>query len=538
MPIAQRAPMQLSRASISSHRIRYVVIAFALVLATQLFAVIVSGSSAKNSSVAVAEDAIERESDTAIESILRHLDPAEQSVEITTRLVMSDLLETANSGLERYLYTQLAVMPQMTGAFIGYPDGSFVFVSIEGTGYRSKRISVAEERTVIEEHFDSSFNLESTAALELDAYDPTARPWYSLATASDELVWTEPYVFFSSQQPGVTASKAIRVGGEVVAVVGVDVELSGLAAFLDDLSLARDGEAFVVSENRVLGAPTTYETSSRIGSDGEFRLLTTDELGVPVVAQSTSVQRVANGGSHDLVLSRPFPADQGLPWSVVVRAPEASFTGLVSQQQQMTLLISVGGGFLVVLALLILWRSSRPIGDLHEHASTDALTGLANRRSIDQRGVQLIDQLAVGEQLSVMVLDLDGFKTLNDQHGHHTGDKALRIVGRLLLEATRDADLVGRLGGDEFIVAQSVRNTGEAVEGARRVLDHLTERLSVEFPESNLGVTSGIAVSDGQVRAFADLVMEADVALLNGKADYKGMLQLSSRMVSAAITAR
>ena len=121
----------LPRSLRRSQRNKFVVVALSLIVVIQLMAVAVSGFTARQSSIAVAEDAIARDGDTTIESILRHMEPAEQSVEVTSRLLGSNLLDTSNPGLERYLYTQLTVMPQMTGAFVGYPDGSFVFVATE-----------------------------------------------------------------------------------------------------------------------------------------------------------------------------------------------------------------------------------------------------------------------------------------------------------------------------------------------------------------------------------------------------------------------
>ena len=89
---------------------------------------------------------------------------------------------------------------------------------------------------------------------------------------------------------------------------------------------------------------------------------------------------------------------------------------------------------------------------LHERLGKDELTGLANRARVHQR---LTDELATpgrGPRPAVLYLDLDGFKAVNDRHGHAAGDRVLRTVAQRLRRATRATDTVGRLGGDEFAV--------------------------------------------------------------------------------------
>ncbi len=526
------------RRLVRSPRAAYLVVAIVLLVIVQLTAVVATGVSARSNSIAVARDAISRETDTTIESILRHLEPAEQSVDVTSRLIDAGLLDMSDPALERYLFTQLAVMPQMTGAFVGFPDGSFVFVSRDGDGFRTKRIAVDGERTVEGRGYDAAFELRSTEQLLDDTYDPVERPWYAGAVDVDGISWTEPYVFFSSGNPGVTASEAVRDDrGRVIAVVGVDVELSGLDAFLDDLAVAESGEAFVISGSTVIAAPTSYDAHAQVDDDGGLRLLTIDELGVPALQQDVdeAVQSISNDGRAELVLHRTFPAEHGVAWSVVVRAPESSFTSVVAAQQRLALWIVVGGGVIVLLGALLLVRVTRPISQLHAWASTDPLTGLVNRRRLGEEATKMADRLGGDERMSVLLLDLDGFKELNDRFGHHTGDRALELVARELRELTRRDDIVARLGGDEFVVVQRVREVGEGVQSARRILQRITDRLRDHLPHSAIGATGGITVSDDAVTEFEMLLLEADAALINAKIDYKGMLQLADRLVTASM---
>ncbi len=103
-------------------------------------------------------------------------------------------------------------------------------------------------------------------------------------------------------------------------------------------------------------------------------------------------------------------------------------------------------------------------------AATDPLTGLANRRSLEQ---QVQDLTRAGTRYSVAYGDLDRFKLLNDDHGHETGDRALRLFARVLQESVRDVDIVARWGGEEFIV---ILPSTSATNGAK-ILERVQEEL-------------------------------------------------------------
>ncbi len=537
-PTASSPDRRLTRPVRSSKRLRALVIgaaALALVL-LQLFALTATGVAARRASINVGRDAIGRVGDTTIQSILRHLEPAEQSAGVTSRLLADNLLDLGDPGLERYLYTQLAVMPQMTGAFVGFPDGRFVFVSREATGFRSKRIETAGGRSVAISHYDQTFSFQSSEYPTDDTYDPRTRPWYPLASTHPDLAWTDPYVFFSSGKPGVTAARAVRRGDELVAVVGVDVELSGLATFLDNLPVARSGQAFVVSGSNVVAAPNDFSEQTAVGADGKLRLLTVQELGVPALLEGIGgpARSITVGGGKDLVLHRAFPSTVGPAWSVIVRAPENDFTAPVRRQERATLWISIGGGALLAAGLLLMLRVTRPLVTLHDLASTDPLTGLSNRRALAETAEQLmVSARSDGSAVAVLVLDLDGFKALNDRHGHAVGDLALARVAATLRSNTRPRDVVARVGGDEFVVVQRAGAPADAVARAQRVLAAVQAALTdLDVAAGTLSASGGLALSGPAPTTLEALLAQADDALLAVKRTDKGRLEVARQVAS------
>jgi diguanylate cyclase (GGDEF)-like protein/PAS domain S-box-containing protein len=153
---------------------------------------------------------------------------------------------------------------------------------------------------------------------------------------------------------------------------------------------------------------------------------------------------------------------------------------------------------------------------LTERAVRDPLTGLANRTLLLERlrGV-LARDARTGQSTAVLFLDLDGFKAVNDQHGHSFGDEVLIAIARRLAAAVRPSDTVARIGGDEFVVL---------VEGAdddvvHTVVERLRAAVSEPLPTLDLqmGVSIGVALSargEGQPRA---LLTAADAAMYQEK---------------------
>jgi len=132
----------------------------------------------------------------------------------------------------------------------------------------------------------------------------------------------------------------------------------------------------------------------------------------------------------------------------------------------------------------------------------------------------------------VLTLDLDHFKELNDCHGHHIGDHALVVVAEQLNALPRRGDMVGRLGGDESVVAIPVDSVPTGIDLTTRILTRLTDAISSALPQCELGVTGGMTVSDDVIVDFDELLIEADAALLQAKTEAKGMMFVADRVVA------
>ena len=157
---------------------------------------------------------------------------------------------------------------------------------------------------------------------------------------------------------------------------------------------------------------------------------------------------------------------------------------------------------------------------LAHEATHDSLTQVANRKaSLTHLEESLARTGRSGATLAVLFIDLDGFKEVNDQHGHPAGDAVLWALGKRISQAVRAGDHVGRLGGDEFlIIAEPVEGAGEALALAKRVADEASKPMAVGETTVVVTLSIGVAVSEPLTGLTAtELLHDADLAVYRAK---------------------
>ncbi|MFK5956822.1 MAG: diguanylate cyclase [Planctomycetota bacterium] len=237
--------------------------------------------------------------------------------------------------------------------------------------------------------------------------------------------------------------------------------------------------------------------------------------------------RAATSGEVDAVLlDRHLDMEKSVEWALAVQeqAPEMpviscaaiSITDLAKRlRKAMDRNQQVGSSDEV-------WRR------IEEIALRDSLTGVLNRRAFERFGNQEFDRARrYGFPLSLVLFDLDHFKSVNDKLGHPAGDRLLQVFASYLQTATRQSDMVARIGGDEFALLMSHTDGAGAFVLTQRLRDavelHLREVLPPMDPMP--GVSAGLTIyPDHEVERFEDLVAAADEALYRAKRSGKGCL--------------
>jgi diguanylate cyclase (GGDEF)-like protein len=482
--------------------------------------------------------------DTTADNTRRFLEPAEHSATLSRELLERGVLRASDTvGLERYFLAQLHSNPQLAGIYLGQPNGGFVFVKRDGAGFSSKFIGFdSGARQVSRVSRDANLNILKRETLPSDTYDPRSRPWYRAANRAGATIWTDPYVFFTSKRPGVTAASPVMRANNMIGVIGVDIEISGLSSFLNDVPLSEHGRAFIVDRN---GTAVAFPKLDWVGREFSDELPKANMVGGAVVQSMLST-----GSSRDLPLStnpmgmssfevgqdgyfgilRPFTIGNGTSWLIGVHAPSQDFMQeFAAQNAQQNSRIAWIFGLTCLLAWPLIFGVTLPFTNLQRQATIDDLTGLPNRAEFMRQAARTIKQLHRQRRSAVIaILDLDGFKQVNDQFGHQSGDEVLSIVGQRLQMASRDSDLIGRLGGDEFALLLPDVRAEDAQAFVARIRASLCDQpIRSSLGEHRIGATIGVTVLERAV-SLPELLAQADQALLGGKTKSKNQTYLAA----------
>lgn len=265
--------------------------------------------------------------------------------------------------------------PEFSGIFVGESDGSFVFVNRDGVLLRTKTIVTVPERSVELEWRDSTGTVVRRDVDPDDQYDPRMRPWYTVASASSEVAFTPPYIFFTAREPGITAAAAYRrADGSVRGVAGVDISVADLSQFLGGLETTRRSQALIVDADGAVIAHSDPTKLLRQAEDGSLQLTRVAELEDPV-GRAGVAAIIAGGGTPDQAAAIRFDVEgvsylgafapiggDGPDWTVVVLAPEADFLGLIDRRGVRSMAAAILGT--VAAALIGIFAARRITGPM------------------------------------------------------------------------------------------------------------------------------------------------------------------------------
>ena len=343
-----------------------------------------------------AHQVMDNVSSEAIDRSVRFLQPAETAAELTRKLANNNIVSQRDrTSMERYFFEQLKLYPQFSGIYFGSTNGDFVYVnrdnSFSDLGFRTKIIENQPDNRKVQLIWrNPEFHRLSEKLDPADEYDPRSRPWYKKALNRNRLVWTEPYIFFSSQQPGITISSPVYNAGQrdsVSGVIGVDIEISQISSFLAHLKIGQHGSAFIIdTHGRVLAYPDSrkIKRQSYNRNKTSFNLIT--ELDDPIARAafqsldlplSNNYQldekkftRFSHDGIYYQAVFTPFQQHQW-PWIIGIYVPEDDYLGVFHENQRLNLYLALGIAIIASLLGLVLARSlSRPIIQLGQQSRT------------------------------------------------------------------------------------------------------------------------------------------------------------------------
>jgi diguanylate cyclase (GGDEF)-like protein len=220
---------------------------------------------------------------------------------------------------------------------------------------------------------------------------------------------------------------------------------------------------------------------------------------------------------HGAVFLAPIPLASILPDD---RGAVTAASGWIAVFALEVMLYLVGSAFMVLVL-----TKERTVRFYKVAALTDDLTGLLNRRGFYEAAEQLMARRAkLAVPVCALVLDLDDFKLVNDRFGHATGDAALRVFGKTVTASTRTTDIIGRLGGEEFVALLPGPIEGAMIVAERVRAAFQLAGASVAGCPLNVTVSIGVASALGQVD-IAVLLARADAALYRAKQNGRNRIE-------------
>ena len=163
-------------------------------------------------------------------------------------------------------------------------------------------------------------------------------------------------------------------------------------------------------------------------------------------------------------------------------------------------------------------QARRDLGVMASLAHTDPLTGLPNRRGLNAALGETLPHAGPGHLVALYVLDLDGFKPVNDRFGHDVGDELLVAVAQRLRAHIRSSDVVARVGGDEFVLmATALPDERSAHELGVKLCDAFVPPFEVAGESVRVGLTAGYALAPLDGHEAVALLKRADAAMYAGK---------------------
>lgn len=414
-----------------------------------------------------------------LERVLDHLKgflSAPQNVlKENARLLADGLLDHRDpEQLKRHFLRQNIDFGSFNSVYFGNPDGGVVVGGVEPDGTTFYTITTEDFRAgPFSKYKTDQYANPKELLLTLPSFDARTRPWYKAGLAAKNATWNDIYILFTGHEMAINPSRAVRTeDGRVLGVVGVDIFLSGIARFLNDLHRDQAGHTFIFEKLGLLVASSSDEVPFKISADGKTkaRIRVTESSIKEISAGSAAILRLAGGlqavtayqssefeiaDERYFVEVAPFQDEYGLSLLVATVLPESAYMSGLKQHTANTIaLIAVA---LIVMALVAYWlaqRITRPISELTHsidemsrgHLSTELDSG--RNDEIGQLS-QSFNRMAGRLQASFADVDEREEKLKNAVESLRSANTALRISENRLNQLVQSqTDIICRFTAD------------------------------------------------------------------------------------------
>jgi diguanylate cyclase (GGDEF)-like protein len=306
--------------------------------------------------------------------------------------------------------------------------------------------------------------------------------------------------------------------GELLGVVGVGVEMSNIAALLQQTQKTYGRVVYMVDESGLVQAHSDMDIIEKRSIRTSFGI---DKIADSILSSKVETLDTHYDGEHGRVLltSRYIP---DIKWYIIVEQDESASLKIVRILLIRTILIGL------IASLLALMISIRVVNkynqNLKDSSRLDHLTRISNRMDLDQK---LLAEFAMcqrnGGTFSILMIDLDNFKDINDTYGHIAGDETLINFSKVVNTLKRPTDIFGRWGGDEFLLILPKTTGAEGVSIGNQLRSKIAG--CGEFPSFLVTISVGVAELKGS-DTLESLLSRTDKALYKAKVAGKDQVYL------------
>lgn len=332
---------------------------------------------------------------------------------------------------------------------------------------------------------------------------------------------SDPLESSVDQQTRVILSVPIYKNNQVIGVVGGSYNVTKLGNMLFDDLFDGQGKSFIVDQDgNLITRDKKYEKKHNIKTiDNLFDICDEKEVKTDFNQQESDLIQIQTKKNKSLYLAySPLKInDWMICYIVPVHVAQESYTFIKHYE---TLLATFLGLIVLSLMIYLAHSNSRENKYLIHLSEIDPLTSVFNKETTQK----LIDQkLKNHEQFCFLILDVDDFKSVNDNYGHAVGDKVLKNLSDLFKNHFRQTDIVGRIGGDEFIIL--IKGEHIAESRIQSLLQKVNALKIEELQDFKLSISVGMAFAPSNGTTFMELYRHADHALYQtkrtGKNNYK-----------------
>ena len=398
-------------------RFTFASVLFAGVLITAITIIALSYFSSKANTLTVADGMMQQVAHLAHERITRYLEPVAQTVEMTHDHFEAGILDVDDlADNEEYFFSVLEAFPTVSMMNFGNEADEFIMVRrAEDGSLLTKLVTVnGSMRTDERFHREPGAGCRDVARVEYmadDGYRATQRPWYTGAAESGQLFWSDAYVFWSDQRPGITASIPITASEQTMGVLAFDVDIIEFSHFLASLDLGEGGRIMILdADGRIVASPNVDDlVAQREGPDGvEYVLQHASDTSLPEVVALTETQqfrdvarvepeetatedrtsmlRVEVDGQVFLGVARSVHLAPNRDWTILVSVPEDTLLAAVKANNNRNILTSIGLLLVALVVTLLVSRSlSRSLYQLEAESKLISSFDFNARPAIDTR---------------------------------------------------------------------------------------------------------------------------------------------------------